>query len=315
MITHADDVSETQLQTLPVVQLKNVTKQFGSLHALRGITFDLKAGRALALVGESGCGKSTCANIISRTIAQSGGDVLLNGSEVPSPLRIKDEKPFRRNVQMIFQDPFSSLNPAFTIRHHISRALKIHGHGINRADRTRRVLETLDLVGLEGETAASKYPHQLSGGQRQRVNIARALAVQPSVLLADEPTSMLDVSIRLDILKLLSRVKRERNLAMLYITHDIATAYQVAETIVIMFAGQMVEWGDSLTVLSQPRHPYTKLLLSAVPDPERRFHVENSMEYLNEATRIRAISRVYSEDVIQIGENHFVRKTEATDFS
>ena len=301
MSAPADDVA-------PVVQLKNVTKKFAAFEALRGVSFELRAGRALALVGESGCGKSTCANIISRTISQSSGDVLLNGLEVPPRLKASGERAFRKNVQMIFQDPFSSLNPAFTVRHHISRALKIHGHGRDRAERNRKLLELLAWVGLDGEATSSKYPYQLSGGQRQRVNIARALAVEPEVLLADEPTSMLDVSIRLDILELLSRVKKERKLAMLYITHDIATAYQVAEDIVVMFAGQMVEWGDSWEVLSNPRHPYTKLILSAVPDPAHRFRVNHGTEYLNEASRIRAISKPYSDRIARIGQNHFVRE-------
>ncbi|TPJ83352.1 ABC transporter ATP-binding protein [Mesorhizobium sp. B2-5-13] len=295
----------------PVVQVRNVTKSFGSFDALRGVSFDLRAGRGLALVGESGCGKSTCANIIARTISPTSGEVLLDGAQIPSSLDAKSEKAFRKKVQMIFQDPFASLNPAFTVRYQISRALKIHGFGGNGAERHARLLELLDWVGLDGETTASKYPHQLSGGQRQRVNIARALAVQPEVLLADEPTSMLDVSIRLDILELLTRVKRERQVALLYITHDIATAYQVAENIVVMFAGQMVEWGSSLTVLSDPRHPYTKLMLSAVPEPAKRFQVGGSAAFLSEASRIRAISRPYSEDVVTIGNDHFVRNIAA----
>lgn len=308
MIPAEQGAKDTPSKPGPVVQLKNVTKRFSALEALRGVSFELNAGRALALVGESGCGKSTCANIISRTLSQTTGDVLLNGLEIPSPLKARDERAFRRNVQMIFQDPFSSLNPTFTVRHHIYRALKIHGHGANRGDRNRKVLEILDWVGLDSETTAPKYPHQLSGGQRQRVNIARALAVEPMVLLADEPTSMLDVSIRLDILELLSRVKRERQVAMLYITHDIATAYQVAEDIIVMFAGQMVEWGNSLEVLSAPHHPYTNLMLSAVPDPSSRFRANNSAEFLSEASRIRAMSRPYSDEVLQVGHNHFVRK-------
>ncbi|WP_181763495.1 ABC transporter ATP-binding protein [Mesorhizobium sp. B2-4-15] len=304
----ADRVEAKAAVPLPTVQLRNVTKRFEAFQALRGVSFELNAGRALALVGESGSGKSTVANIISRTFSQTTGDVMLNGKDLPSSLKARDEKAYRKSVQMIFQDPFASLNPAFTVRHHIMRALKLHGHGKDRADRNRRILEILEWVGLEGELTAPKYPHQLSGGQRQRVNIARALAVEPEVLLADEPTSMLDVSIRLDILELLSRVKQERRLAMLYITHDIATAYHVAEDIVVMFAGQAVEWGDALGVLSDPRHPYTKLMLSAVPDPASRFRVDNSAKFLKEAGRIRAVSRPYSEEIVQVGQNHFIRK-------
>lgn len=159
---------------------------------------------------------------------------------------------------------------------------------------------------------ARKFPHELSGGQRQRVNIARALAVRPGVLVADEPTSMLDVSIRLGILELLSRIKRERRLALLYITHDIATAAHVAEEVIVMFAGQMVEWGGTETVIRDARHPYTKLLLSAVPDPDRPFVPGDSARFLGHAEEVRRISRPASDKIEQIGPNHFIRVPDAS---
>ena len=293
------------------IQFKNVTKSFHMVQALRGVSFDLKAGRALALVGESGCGKTTCANIIARTFPQTSGEILLKGKALPEQLTAAEEKAYRRSVQMVFQDPFASLNPAFTVHHHILRAVTLHAHGRNAAERDRRVREILDWVGLDSALTAPKYPHQLSGGQRQRVNIARALAVEPEVLLADEPTSMLDVSIRLGILELLARVKRERKLAILYITHDIATAAYVAEDVVVMFAGQMVEWGNTNSVIADARHPYTRLVLSAVPDPANRFRAGKSAEFLNESERIRRISRPASDEVEQVGPNHFVRKLAA----
>ena len=289
------------------IQFRNVTKSFHTVQALRGVSFDLKPGLALALVGESGCGKTTCANIIARTFAQSSGEILLKGNALPKHLTPAEEKSYRRSVQMVFQDPYASLNPAFTVRHHVMRALTLHGHGHTKAERERRVCEILDWVGLENTLTAPKYPYQLSGGQRQRVNIARALAVEPEVLLADEPTSMLDVSIRLGILELLARVKRERQLAILYITHDIATAAYVAEDIVVMFAGQMVEWGDTNSVITDPQHPYTRLVLSAVPDPANRFRAGKSAEFLNEAERIRRISLPYCDGIKQVGPSHFVR--------
>lgn len=178
---------------------------------------------------------------------------------------------YRRHVQLIFQDPFGSLNPVHTVRYHLSRPLHVHGHVKNKREETEQVLSLLRRVNLQpAEQFIEKYPHQLSGGQRQRIAIARALAVQPEVLLADEPVSMLDVSIRLDILNLLLRLKDEEQLALLFITHDIASARYFAEETLVMYAGQMVEGGPSEEIIQAPKHPYTQLLISAAPDPDRR---------------------------------------------
>ncbi|HEY7355917.1 MAG TPA: ABC transporter ATP-binding protein, partial [Ktedonobacterales bacterium] len=177
---------------------------------------------------------------------------------------------YRRHVQLIFQDPFSSLNPVHDVRYHLSRPLRIHGHAHTRAQENEQVRALLNKVNLTpAGQFIGKLPYQLSGGQRQRVAIARSLAVQPDVLLADEPVSMLDVSIRLDILNLLLRLKEEERLALLYITHDIASARYFAEETLVMYAGQMVEGGPSEEITQQPKHPYTQLLLSAAPDPDR----------------------------------------------
>jgi peptide/nickel transport system ATP-binding protein len=190
--------------------------------------------------------------------------VLYEGREV---LDGRDVKSYRSRVQLIFQDPFASLNPVRTIRHHIERPLKIH-HVVPRKQVEGRIYELLRLVGLvPPEEIARKYPHELSGGQRQRVAIARALAVQPSVILADEPISMLDVSIRSGILNLMLDLKREFGIAFLYITHDLASARYVADEVLVMYRGQIVEQGPTDEVLQNPLHPYTQLLLSAVPDP------------------------------------------------
>ncbi len=299
--------AETNLSTapLPLIRLDGITRQFGPVQALRGVNFSLYPGRALALVGESGCGKTTCARIIARLDRPSGGTLLFRGQDFTRRGTPKEERRYRKDVQMVFQDPFSSLNPAFSVSHHLSRPLELHGRFASKAELDARIDQLLESVGLDPAVSRRKFPHELSGGQRQRVNIARALAVDPSVLVADEPTSMLDVSIRKDILDLLARVKAENELALLYITHDIATAAHVAEEIVVMFAGQMVEWGDTNAVLGDPRHPYTRLLLSAVPVGGRPFITGGSARFLEQAEKVRNVSRPASTVIEQVGANHF----------
>ena len=291
----------------PIITVDAIERDFAEIKALRGISLSLRPGRALALVGESGSGKSTCARIIARLDAPTAGEITFRGKSMTEPFTAAEDKAYRRAIQMVFQDPFASLNPAFTVRHHLARPLALHGHARGKAELNRRVAELLAGVGLDPALTAHKFPHELSGGQRQRVNIARALAVEPEVLVADEPTSMLDVSIRLGILELLARIKRERHLALLYITHDIATAAHVAEEVVVMFAGQMVEWGGTDQVIGRPRHPYTQLLLSAVPDPGQRFVPGDSARFLGHAEEVRRLSRPASQVVEQVGPNHFVR--------
>jgi peptide/nickel transport system ATP-binding protein len=239
------------------------------LRALSGVSIKLEAGRALALLGESGSGKSTVARLLARLHQPTSGLVLFEGEDVAGTKRRRDVLHYRSEVQMIFQDPFGSLNPVKTIRHHLARPLKIHG-GATRAGVDRRVHELLEAVGLvPTEKYTEKYPHELSGGQRQRVAIARALAANPSVLIADEPTSMLDVSIRVGILNLMKDLQRDFNFAVLLITHDLGSARYVADTVLVMYAGQIVEQGPTEEVLQSPLHPYTQLLLSSVPDPAR----------------------------------------------
>ncbi|WHO75990.1 ABC transporter ATP-binding protein [Rhizobium sp. BT03] len=290
-----------------VIRLEDIKRDFGAVRALKGVSFSLFPGRALALVGESGCGKTTCARIIARLDKPTGGRLFFRGQELTARGETGDGHRYRREVQMVFQDPFSSLNPAFTVSHHLARPLQLHRPAGARTELAEEIARLLASVGLDPDVTRRKFPHELSGGQRQRVNIARALAVAPSVLVADEPTSMLDVSIRKDILDLLARVKRENDLAMLYITHDIATAAHVAEEIVVMFAGQMVEWGDTERVLSHPSHPYTRLLLSAVPDGSRPFVTGGSARFLEQAEKVRALSRPESTVIEQVGPNHFIR--------
>ncbi|MFL5626284.1 MAG: ABC transporter ATP-binding protein [Ktedonobacteraceae bacterium] len=240
-----------------------------AVHAVEDTSLALYPGHALALVGESGSGKTTMARMLARLYDPTAGELLFRGKLVKVRGK-RDLRAYRRHVQIVFQDPFSSLNPIHNVRYHLSRPLRLHGHAHNATEEREQILALLNRVSLSpAEQFIQKYPHQLSGGQRQRVAIARALAARPEVLLADEPVSMLDVSIRLDILNLLLRLKDEEQLALLFITHDIASARYFAEDTLVMYAGQTVEGGPSEEVIQRPKHPYTQLLISAAPDSDR----------------------------------------------
>jgi len=260
------------------LEVRGLTKHFAAgtslrpgkrsrVHAVDDVTFALRPGTITALVGESGSGKSTVARLLLRLYDPTDGTILYEGNDVTSERSRRDLLGYRSQVQMIFQDPFGSLNPVKTVRHHLGRPLRIHGLA-TREGLESRVFALLEQVGLAPPAKfADKYPHELSGGQRQRVAIARALAVQPRVLIADEPTSMLDVSIRIGILNLMVDLKREHGLAFLYVTHDLASARYIADNVLVMYAGQIVEQGPAERVLEEPLHPYTQLLLASVPDP------------------------------------------------
>ncbi|MDH5915355.1 ATP-binding cassette domain-containing protein [Vibrio splendidus] len=302
----------------PIFQVKNLVKEFTVgggfgkeeiFRALHGVSFDLHAGKTLALVGESGCGKSTCARLMTKVYPATEGEILFNGREISTLKSRKDILDYRSRVQMIFQDPFGSLNPTHTIEHHLTRPLKIHKQVATKQALTERLKELLTLVELPIETL-TKYPHELSGGQRQRVNLARALAVGAEVILADEPTSMLDVSIRLGVLNLMQKMKKELGIGFLYITHDLATAHYIAEETAVMYKGQIVEWGSTQSILTNPQHPYTKLLISAVPDPDLPFGelVKNEPNYSINADRIREQSCEIQHAIKQVSDNHFVKQ-------
>ncbi|HZQ16183.1 MAG TPA: ABC transporter ATP-binding protein [Gaiellaceae bacterium] len=257
-----------------VLEVRGLSKRFpvgGALHrsrvhAVDDVSFALEPGRITALAGESGSGKSTVARLLVKLYEPSEGSVLFDGRDIAGERRRRDVLAYRSQVQMIFQDPFGSLNPVKTIRHHIARPLRIHGVVPGRGV-DRRVLELLDTVGLvPPEHIAAKYPHEISGGQRQRVAIARALAVEPRVVIADEPISMLDVSIRIGILNLMADLKTKLGVSFLYVTHDLASARYVADDLLVMYAGHIVEQGPVDSVLGEPLHPYTELLLASVPD-------------------------------------------------
>ncbi len=236
------------------------------VHALNDVSFVLKRGHVLALVGESGSGKSTTARLLARLMPPTKGEIIYKGKDV-----LKSEPAatlaYRSDVQMIFQDPFGSLNPVHTIGYHIERPLLIHKI-VSSNEVQQRVNELLDRVGLiPAAEVAQRYPYQLSGGQRQRVAIARALAVNPQIILADEPISMLDVSIRMGVLNLMERLKEDMGIGFLYITHDIASARYIGDDTMVMYAGHVVEGGESDELMHNPAHPYTQLLLAAVPNP------------------------------------------------
>jgi peptide/nickel transport system ATP-binding protein len=249
---HKTFVSRAGLQTLRV-------------QAVNDVSFDVRRGEVLALVGESGSGKTTTARIIARLEPPTSGEIWWKGRNVLESERRAPSLAYRSQIQMIFQDPFASLNPVHTVGYHLERALRRHGKARRGPELAEKVNALLETVGLRpAPDVAGKFPHQLSGGQRQRVSIARALAVDPELILADEPTSMLDVSIRIDILNLLRGLKEERGLAYLYITHDLGSARYLADRLVVMYAGHVVEAGACGPVLDRPAHPYTQLLEAAV---------------------------------------------------
>ncbi|MDQ3412228.1 MAG: ABC transporter ATP-binding protein [Chloroflexota bacterium] len=260
-----------------VLEVRGLSKRFAiggffgrmQLHALEDAWFSLHRGAITALVGESGSGKSTAARLVARLLPPTSGEILYAGIDVLQSESRQASRTYRSKVQMVFQDPFGSLNPVHTVGYHLERPLRIHDKA-GRGDEVReRIDELLQTVGLTPpRDFREKYPHELSGGQRQRVSFARALAVEPAILLADEPISMLDVSIRMGILNLMARLKDERGIAMLYITHDIASARYVSDETIVMYAGRMVEGGRTDAVIQGAAHPYTQLLLSAVPNPK-----------------------------------------------
>lgn len=267
-----------------VLEARGVTKHFAvrrtgrdllagkrrTVHAVDDVSLKLRRGTVTALVGESGSGKSTVARLLAQLYPLTEGEIHLGGQPAKAG-RGRSFRSYVRRVQLIFQDPFASLNPVHTVRYHLTRSLKIHDRaGNGEAELEQNLTALLNRVQLTPpHQYLDKFPHELSGGQRQRVAIARALGADPQVLLADEPVSMLDVSIRLGVLNLLKDLKDRMHLAILYITHDIASARYFADSTLVMYAGRIVEGGDSETVTQRPAHPYTQLLIASAPDPDR----------------------------------------------
>jgi oligopeptide/dipeptide ABC transporter ATP-binding protein len=234
------------------------------VHAVEGVSFSVRAGEMLALVGESGCGKTTTAQTVIRMLEAEGGRILFQGRDI-TPLSTRHLRPLRREVQIIYQDPYESLDPRFSVRETVEEPLLIHGVGGSKDDRARAVAEALVRSGLTPpELYVDRYPHELSGGQRQRVAIAASLVLNPRLLVADEPVSMLDVSVRAGILELLAGLRRT-GLGILMITHDLSTAAHYADRIAVMYLGRIVEIGPARAVVRNPLHPYTRALISVVP--------------------------------------------------
>ncbi len=269
-----------------LIEGKNLVKDFPinshslnqpMMRAINDVSFKMYKSRGLSVVGESGSGKSTTAKMIAKMYSPNGGAIEYKGRDIDTIRGKKDLMHYRQGIQMVWQDPFGSLNPTHNIFHHIARPLLIHKkvERNNKKELQERVYDLLEQVGLiPPKETAEKFPHQLSGGQRQRVNLARNIAVGAEVVLADEPTSMLDVSIRAGVLNLMEEMKFEKQMSLLYITHDIATARYIAEDLAVMYVGHMVEWGDTEQIIHDPQHPYTQLLVSAVPDPSKSIHTK-----------------------------------------
>jgi ABC-type glutathione transport system ATPase component len=257
---------------MSTLEFRNVTKRYrvrgaGSLLALDDVSFTLTSGTTIALVGQSGSGKSTIAKILTQLESATSGSILLDGQ--PIPRRGAALRAYRQQVRMVFQDPYASLNPYHSIRHHLERPLRLH-NVVPKEEVEAEVRRLLERVQLTADLI-DRHPHELSGGQRQRVAIARALASRPALLIADEPVSMLDVSIRLGVLTLLAELQREQNLGVLYITHDLATARHFSDEIMVLNRGSVVEYGQADDVILRPQHDYTRQLRDASPNPEAHF--------------------------------------------
>ncbi|OCA84256.1 peptide ABC transporter ATP-binding protein [Bacillus sp. FJAT-27225] len=284
-----------------LLEIKNLKQHFNvgrpnMVKAVDGVTFDIYRGETLGLVGESGCGKSTTGRTIIRLYDATDGQVLFNGEDVHGHKSKKKLKEFNRKMQMIFQDPYASLNPRMTVADIIAEGIDIHGLAKNRKERMEQVYDLLETVGLNKEHA-NRYPHEFSGGQRQRIGIARALAVQPDFIIADEPISALDVSIQAQVVNLLKKLQREKGLTYLFIAHDLSMVKYISDRIGVMYFGKLVELAPAEDLYKNPLHPYTQSLLSAIPLPDPD----------SERTRRR---KAYNPDVHNYAENENIEMRE-----
>jgi oligopeptide/dipeptide ABC transporter ATP-binding protein len=255
-----------------------IQHQIGAVRAVDGVSFDVMEGETLGLVGETGCGKSTTARLITRLLDPTSGTITFEGRDI-STLARSELKPLRREMQMIFQDPYSSLNPRKTVGSIIGQPFRIHGMEKGEGERKRAVQELMDLVGLNPEHY-NRYPHEFSGGQRQRIGVARAIALRPKLIIADEPVSALDVSIQAQILNLLRELQRELGLTIVFIAHDLSVVRHMCDRVAVMYLGKIVELASGEELYAHPRHPYTGALLSAVPVPDPRLAARKRRQIL-----------------------------------
>ena len=294
-------------------------KEPSYVKAVDNVDFEVRRGEVFGIVGESGCGKSTLGKSICKLIEPTEGSIVLDGEEI-SKYTPKQMRPIRKKVQMVFQDPYASLNPRMSVRDIVAEPLIIHGLTKTREETDKKVVELLRRVGLD-DYHANRYPHEFSGGQRQRVGIARALAVQPQLIIADEPVSALDVSIQSQVLNLMNQLKRDMNLTYIFVAHDLSVVEHISDRVGVMYLGNFVEEGDKYSLYQNPLHPYTQALLSAVPIPvpkakkERIILEGNIPSALNPPTGCKFHTRcpkcmerckTEAPQKYQVGDDHFV---------
>ena len=294
-------------------------KEPSYVKAVDNVDFEVRRGEVFGIVGESGCGKSTLGKSICKLIEPTEGSIVLDGEEI-SKYTPKQMRPIRKKVQMVFQDPYASLNPRMSVRDIVAEPLIIHGLTKTREETDKKVVELLRRVGLD-DYHANRYPHEFSGGQRQRVGIARALAVQPQLIIADEPVSALDVSIQSQVLNLMNQLKRDMNLTYIFVAHDLSVVEHISDRVGVMYLGNFVEEGDKYSLYQNPLHPYTQALLSAVPIPDPKAKKEriilegNIPSALNPPTGCKFHTRcpkcmerckTEAPQKYKVGDDHFV---------
>ncbi|HDZ6420826.1 TPA: ATP-binding cassette domain-containing protein [Staphylococcus aureus] len=304
-----------------LLSIKNLKQYFNAgkkneVRAIENISFDIYKGETLGLVGESGCGKSTTGKSIIKLNDITSGEVLYEGIDIQKIRKRKDLLKFNKKIQMIFQDPYASLNPRLKVMDIVAEGIDIHHLATDKRDRKKRVYDLLETVGLSKEHA-NRYPHEFSGGQRQRIGIARALAVEPEFIIADEPISALDVSIQAQVVNLLLKLQRERGITFLFIAHDLSMVKYISDRIAVMHFGKIVEIGPAEEIYQNPLHDYTKSLLSAIPQPDpesersrKRFSYidDEANNHLRQLHEIRPNHFVFSteEEAAQLRENKLV---------
>ncbi|HDA8370382.1 TPA: ATP-binding cassette domain-containing protein [Staphylococcus aureus] len=304
-----------------LLSIKNLKQYFNAgkkneVRAIENISFDIYKGETLGLVGESGCGKSTTGKSIIKLNDITSGEILYEGIDIQKIRKRKDLLKFNKKIQMIFQDPYASLNPRLKVMDIVAEGIDIHHLATDKRDRKKRVYDLLETVGLSKEHA-NRYPHEFSGGQRQRIGIARALAVEPEFIIADEPISALDVSIQAQVVNLLLKLQRERGITFLFIAHDLSMVKYISDRIAVMHFGEIVEIGPAEEIYQNPLHDYTKSLLSAIPQPDpesersrKRFSYidDEANNHLRQLHEIRPNHFVFSteEEAAQLRENKLV---------